>query len=50
MSAGEILARGVREAKGVDVKGKQQLTLEDAKPQIDQWGEALQQMVIMRTK
>lgn len=47
---GEVLARGVREAKGVDVKGKAQLTLEDAKPQIDQWGKALEQMVAIRKK
>lgn len=45
---GEVLVLAVREAKGVKVKGKAPLTLEDAKPQIDRWGEAVEQMVIKR--
>ena len=37
----EKLALVVREAKGVEMKGKDPLTLEVVKPQVDAWGEAL---------
>ncbi len=47
---GETLALIVRDAKGVDVKGKEKLTLADAKPQIDKWGEALREMIILKLK
>ena len=48
--SGEPLARIVREAQGVQVKSKEQLTLKDAKPQIDKWGEAVRQFLAARMK
>ena len=47
----EVLALVVREAKGIKLKrGKDQLTLDDAKPTIDEWGESLRQMIVQRLK
>jgi len=46
----ETLALVVREAKGVQLKGKETLTLEVAKPQIDAWGEALRQEILRKLK
>jgi hypothetical protein len=47
----EVLALVVREAKAIKLKGaKDQLTLEDAKPNIDEWGEALRQMIVKMLK
>ena len=47
----QVLALVVREAKGIKLKGgKDQLTLEDAKPNIDAWGEALRQMIVKMMK
>jgi hypothetical protein len=42
---GEVLGRAVREAKGVEVTGDQPLTLKEAKPTIDGWLSAVQQVV-----
>ena len=48
--SGEPLARMVREAEGVKVKSGAQLTLNDAKPQIDQWAQAVQQYLATHMK
>jgi hypothetical protein len=46
--SGEVLARSVREAKGVEVKGDAPLTLKVAQPQIDTWLAAVQDIVAAR--
>lgn len=47
---GKPLARSVRQAKGVEVKGDAGLTLQQAKPQIDDWAEAVRQTLAARMK
>ncbi len=46
----EKLALVVRQVKGVELKGKDPLKLEDVQPQIDAWGEALRQEIVRRVK
>ena len=48
--SGEVLARSVREAKGVEVKGDQPVTLKIAQPQIDLWLAGLREEVALRAK
>lgn len=48
--SGEPLARFVREAQGVQIGNKDVLTLQAAKPQIDQWSQAVQQFLAARLK
>lgn len=48
--SGEALARSVREAKGVEVKGDQPVTLKLAQPQIDLWLAGMQEVIALRMK
>ena len=46
----EVLGLVVRDAQGVKLRGKDDLALDDAKPSIDEWGEALRQMIVKLLK
>jgi hypothetical protein len=48
--SGAPLARIVRDAKGIEVKGDEKLTLQLAKPKIDEWAEALREALAARIK
>ena len=48
--SGEVLARAVREAKGVEVTGDQPVTLKILRPQIDLWLAAFREEVALRAK
>lgn len=48
--SGKLLWMAVREAKGVEVKGDEKLTLTLAKPRIDQWAKAGEEEVASRMK
>lgn len=48
--SGEPLALVVRDAKGVQVKSNEQLTLQAAKPQIDAWAQAVREYFAARLK
>ena len=47
---GEVLARAVREAKGVEVTGDQPVTLKTARAQLDLWLAAFQEELALRVK
>jgi hypothetical protein len=44
------LARVVRDAKGIEVKGDEKLTLGMAKPKIDEWAESVRESLAARLK
>lgn len=46
----EPLARAVRETKGIKLDRKDVLTLEEAKPVLDEWGEGIRRMIEIRLK
>ncbi len=48
--SGTPLARVVRNAKGIEVKGDEKLTLSLAKPKIDEWAEAVRESLAARLK
>ena len=47
---GEVLARSVREAQGVEVRGDEPVTLKTARPQLDLWLTGFQEEVALRLK
>lgn len=48
--SGKLLHTGVREAKGVEVKGDEKLTLALVKPRVDQWLKAGEDEIALRLK
>lgn len=48
--SGEVLATSVREAKGVEVKSDQPITLALLKPQLDRWVAAFKDAILERKK
>jgi len=49
-NTGAPLALGVRDAKGIEVKGDEKLTLQMAKPTIDEWGESVREYLAEKLK
>jgi hypothetical protein len=49
-ASGEVLARVVREAKGIEVTGDEPVTLKTARPQLDLWLAAFQEELALRAK
>jgi hypothetical protein len=48
--SGQLLGMSVRKSKGVDIKGKQKLTLDDCKPEINKWAEGARDFLAERLK
>ena len=49
-ATGEVLARSVREAQGVEVRGEEPVTLSTARPQLDLWLAGFQEELALRRR
>ena len=49
-ATGEVLARSVREAQGVEVRGDEPVTLSTARPQLDLWLAGFQEELALRAR